>query len=61
MLADVDDLRLSLLFLDECPITWSRFHACVKGQGRDRVASGDPGSGRAPKDFSPPVALVVVF
>lgn len=61
MLADVDDLRLSLLFLDECPITWSGFHACVKGQGRDQVVSGEPGSGQATKNFSPPVALVVVF
>lgn len=37
MLADLDGLRLSLLFLDECPVTWSRFHACVKGQERSLV------------------------
>lgn len=53
----MDHLRLSLLFLDECPITWSRFHACVKGQEGGRVVSGDPGSGQATKDFNPPVAF----
>lgn len=37
MLADLDDLRPSLLFLDECPVSWSRFHACVKGQERSLV------------------------
>lgn len=57
MFADLDGLRLSLLFLDECPVTWSRFHACVKGQERP----GDPGFSWATKASALLLPLVVVF
>lgn len=53
MLADLDDLRPSLLFLDECPVSWSRFHACVKGQERSLMTQALVG----PQGFSTPAAF----